>query len=94
MAPIEPAQTPANQPATGHVQLTKEQEDILRLFAHIERVGGVDLTRELGMAPATASRRLTALTKAGHIIKEEGKQKYMLTGEGELVLAQLLKSEG
>lgn len=94
MAPIEPAQTPANQPATGHVQLTKEHEDILRLFAHIERVGGVDLTRELGMAPATASRRLTALAKAGHIIKEEGKQKYMLTGEGELVLAQLLKSEG
>ncbi len=93
-ATVERARAASDTSIPDHVVLTKEQEDILRLFARSERVGGVDLARELGMANATASRRLVALAKAGHIIKEEGKQKYMLTGEGELVLARLLKSEG
>ncbi len=78
----------------AHVCLDEQQQDIMRLFTRIEHVGGAELIKELGLTPSTASRRLKSLAKAGHIMKEEGKQKYVLTGEGELVLAQLTNNEG
>lgn len=98
MRPAEPqaavgyaAQDP-QQAMETHVPLDERQRNILRLFAHMEQVGGTTLKENLGLPQSTASRCLNALAQAGYIHKSG--QKYRLTGEGERMLALLMESEG
>lgn len=85
---------PASQGARGidaHVPLTSEERDILKVFAVVEKVGPTELNKRMGIATATASRKLGELSKAGYITKYG--QKYVLTGEGERVLSYLIHGE-
>ncbi len=92
-----PAQTPSarvsQQPSSmdAHVPLTKDQRDIIMLFAGCEKIGPKELTTNLGVAPATGSRRLKEIATTGLVVKKG--QKYVLTGEGQRVFT-ILASEG
>ena len=86
--PAAPQETAAQ---AAHVPLTERQRDALQLFAHAEQVGVKDLAGSLDVSQPTASRCLGGLAQAGYVIKNG--QKYMLTGEGQRVLAHLMNSE-
>lgn len=96
--PAEPYATVSHTPQDPqrametHVPLDERQRSVLRLFARMEQVGGTVLQENLNLSQATASRCLGTLAKAGYICKNG--QKYILTGEGERMLALLMKSEG
>ena len=90
-------QTNAPMPATdagidAHVPLTSDQRDIILLFAVNEKIGPKELNEQLGIPSASGSRKLKEIKEAGYIGKKG--QKYVLTGEGQRVLAYLKTNEG
>ena len=80
------AQTPRQASA---VVLRDYQRDILALFITCERVGVKELTAQLSLSAATASRRLKELAEMGLI--EKSGQKYELTHLGRETLAALAR---
>lgn len=91
------AQTSAPMPAAdagidAHVPLTSDQRDIILLFAVNEKIGPKELNEQLGIPSASGSRKLKEIKEAGYIGKKG--QKYVLTGEGQRVLAYLKTNEG
>lgn len=85
----------APQPAAGidaHVPLTSDQRDVILLYVTNEKIGPKELGTQLGIASATGSRKLREIAEAGYIVKKG--QKYILTGEGQRILAYLTSNEG
>ena len=75
----------------AHAPLNDQQKAILRLFAQNAKIGPTEINTHLGLPNATGSRRLSEIMSAGYIAKNG--QKYVLTGEGELMLSYLMNSE-
>lgn len=76
----------------AHVPLTRDQRDIILLFAVNEKIGPKELNEQLGIPSASGSRKLKEIKEAGYIGKKG--QKYILTGEGQRMLAYLKTNEG
>lgn len=76
----------------AHVPLTRDQRDIILLFAVNEKIGPKELNEQLGIPSASDSRKLKEIKEAGYIGKKG--QKYILTGEGQRMLAYLKTNEG
>lgn len=89
-----PAKAVTKHPAgiDAHVPLTRDQRDVLMLYARLEKIGPKELGEQLGIASATGSRKLKEISSAGYIVKKG--QKYVLTGEGQRMLAFLMDKEG
>jgi hypothetical protein len=89
-APVQPVSAGFSA-LDAHAPLTPQQRSILTLFSTHEKVGPSELQESLQLAPATGSRRLNEIARAGYVVKSG--QKYVLTGEGERMLALLSNSE-